>query len=261
MTKILKVEPQGAILKLILNRPEAFNALDAALLSEIHQALTNAALNDTIRAIIISGEGKAFCAGGDLKTILNAKEGIYKAFYYLAGILHQAVVEIQRMKKPIIAAINGVAAGGGFSLALACDYRVMGKSAFMKQAYTSAGLSLDGGGSYNLPRLIGHARAMELIGFDEPISATKALELGLVTKVVENSDVMPLSVAMAETLVERSGHAFGQCKALLTSSFGHTLETHLEIERRILAECGGHPQGTEGLKAFSEKRKPSFYSK
>jgi 2-(1,2-epoxy-1,2-dihydrophenyl)acetyl-CoA isomerase len=162
------------------------------------------------------------------------------------------------MEKPVVAAINGIAAGGGFSLALACDFRVMGQSARLRQAYTSSGLSIDGGGSFTLPRLVGLARAMEIMAFDDPISSTRALEWGLVTKVVPDQEVLRETRNMLVDLTKTALHSFAWSKKLMTDSFNNTLETQLELERQGISACAAHPNGQEGIRAFIEKRKPSF---
>jgi len=162
------------------------------------------------------------------------------------------------MGKPVVAAINGIAAGGGFSLALACDFRVMAESAVLRQAYTSSGLSIDGGGTFALPRLVGLARALEIAAFDQPISSSKALEWGLVTRVVPDDKVIEESLSMLEGLAKSALHSFAWSKRLLTESFNHTLETQLELERQGISDCARHPNGQEGIKAFVEKRKPVF---
>jgi len=189
---------------------------------------------------------------------LSRDAGVGAAFHELAGHFHLAITEIRRMPKPVIAAVNGVAAGGGFSLALACDFRVMAKSAVLRQAYTSSGLCLDGGGTFNLPRLVGLARALEIAAFDQPIPAEQALAWGLATKVVDDGTALAAAIKMAEELAQKSLNAFGAAKELLTDSFDTSLETQIERERKALAACAEHPEGQEGLKAFSEKRKPRY---
>jgi 2-(1,2-epoxy-1,2-dihydrophenyl)acetyl-CoA isomerase len=162
------------------------------------------------------------------------------------------------MKKPVVAAVNGVAAGGGFSLALACDFRVMEKSAVLRQAYTSNGLCIDGGGTFTLPRLVGYARALEIAAFDEPISAEQALSWGLVTKVVEAGQARVEATAMAHLLARRSLNSYAWSKKLITDAFNTSFESQLELERAALEACADHPDGREGLAAFSEKRKPKY---
>jgi 2-(1,2-epoxy-1,2-dihydrophenyl)acetyl-CoA isomerase len=207
---------------------------------------------------VITGAGKAFCAGGDLKWISQQAEDPGSVLHRLAPHFHLSIVEIRRMSKPVVAAINGIAAGGGFSLALACDFRVMAQSAVLRQAYTSSGLSIDGGGSFALPRIVGLARAMEIMAFDQPISSTQALEWGLATKVVPDNEALEHGLAVLESLIATSLHAFAWSKKLMTNSFHNTLETQLELERQGISDCGAHPDGREGIRAFVERRKPRF---
>lgn len=261
MGEPVKVEKAGGIAKLILNRPEAFNALNLEMAESLAAITLSLAKDDSVSALVFTGAGKAFFAGGDLKWMAGFDKGPAAALHELAGRFHLAIQEIRRMKKPVIAAINGVAAGAGFSLALACDFRVMAKSATMKQAYTSAGLSIDGGGTFTLPRLVGLARALEIAAFDRVISSEQALAWGLVTKVVPDDKVVEEAMAMAGELAKISLHSFGWCKQLLTDSFDSSLETHLERERKGISTCAAHPEGREGIKAFLEKRKPEFNNK
>ncbi|MFI5331673.1 MAG: enoyl-CoA hydratase/isomerase family protein [Desulfobaccales bacterium] len=258
MTKSIKVTQQDEIALVTLNRPQTFNAIDRDLVAAFAAQLSTLAVDPEVRAVVISGAGKAFCAGGDLKYFLDSPLGPARTIHEVAGSFHQAITEIRRMHKPVIAAINGVAAGGGFSLALACDFRVMAESAVLKQAYTSAGLSLDGGGSFTLPRIVGLARALEIVAFDRPIPAQQALAWGLATKIVPDVEVLKEAMRMAHELAKRSLNSFGWAKRLLTDSFDSAFEAHLERERRGLATCAAHPDGQEGLQAFMEKRPPVF---
>lgn len=162
------------------------------------------------------------------------------------------------MEKPVVAAVHGTAAGAGFSLALACDFRIVEESVTMKQAYTSNGLSMDGGGRFILPRIVGLARALEIAAFDDPISAQQAAEWGLATRVAGDGTSCMEAAKLLNRLMEHSLHSFGWPKRLLNDSFGNSFEYHLEIEREGLSACADHPDGREGLKAFIEKRKPVF---
>jgi 2-(1,2-epoxy-1,2-dihydrophenyl)acetyl-CoA isomerase len=251
-------QQHGAILEITLNRPEAYNALNLDLMKMLGGILSSAATDQTIKGIFITGKGKAFCSGGDLKWISQQTEDARSVLYKLAPEFHLSITEIRRTEKPVVAAINGIAAGGGFSLALACDFRVMVQSATLRQAYTSSGLSIDGGGSFALPRLVGLARAMEIMAFDNPISSTQALEWGLVTKVVPDDEVVPEALAMLNHLTKTALHSFAWSKKLMTDSFNNTLEIQLELERQGISDCAAHPNGQEGIRAFVEKRKPSF---
>jgi len=258
MTEPIRLRKEDGIVEVLFSRPEAFNAFDLVMIELLEKCLISLAMDDSVSALIISGGGKAFCAGGDLRWALDFPGGPPAAFHELAARYHQAIMEIVRMRKPVIAAINGIAAGGGFSMALACDFRIMAQSAKLRQGYTSNGLCIDGGGTFTLPRVVGLARAMEIVGFDKPISSGQALAWGLVTKVVEDGKVLEEAWKMARELAERSLHSFGWCKQLLIDSFHTSFESHIERERQGLSSCAAHPDGQEGLRAFLEKRKPKF---
>lgn len=258
MADTIKIRREGPVVKVILDRPELYNAFDLSMAKSFGAHMASLAEDESVRGIIITGEGKAFCAGGDLKWATKHQKGSPASLNQLAGRFHQAILEIRRMAKPVIAAINGVAAGGGFSLALGCDFRVMATSAILQQGFTSRGLSIDSGGTFALARLIGFARAMEVAGFDRPIPSDQAWAWGLVTKVVEDDRVVDAAVDMAQELARNSMHAYGWTKQLLTDAFNTPLEAHLERERAGIAACAAHPDGQEGLQAFLDKRKPQF---
>jgi 2-(1,2-epoxy-1,2-dihydrophenyl)acetyl-CoA isomerase len=258
MTSPILTHKHGAVLEIALNRPEAFNAFSLDMMVMLGDALAGAAKDESVRGVILTGKGKAFCAGGDLKWISQQAGEAGATLHRLAPQFHIAVTEMRRMPKPVVAAVNGIAAGGGFSLALACDFRVMAESAVLRQGYTSNGLSIDGGGTFALPRLVGLARALEIAAFDEPISASKAWEWGLATKVVADSEVQKEALAMLQGWSKTSLHSFAWSKRLFLESFHNTLETQLELERQGISDCAGHPDGQEGIRAFVEKRKPVF---
>lgn len=258
MSSPILTHQHRSMLQISLNRPEAYNALHLEMMQMLAEILSAAAVDQSIKGILITGNGKVFCAGGDLKWIHQQAEEAGPVLHRLAPQFHLSIMEIRRMGKPVVAAINGIAAGGGFSLALACDFRVMGGSAILRQAYTSSGLSIDGGGSFALPRLVGLARALEIMAFDDPISAAQALEWGLVTKVVPDDQVLPEALAMLDRLSKGSLHSFAWSKRLTIASFDNTLETQLELERQGISACAAHPDGQEGIRAFIEKRKPAF---
>jgi 2-(1,2-epoxy-1,2-dihydrophenyl)acetyl-CoA isomerase len=256
-SKVYTIRENGVAL-VTLNRPEVYNAVNEEMLTLLAGALSDLSFDKAVRAVVITGEGKIFCSGGDLRSIHDFPKGAAQGVYELATLFHQVVEEIRRMKKPVIAAINGVAAGGGLSLALACDFRVMERSATLIQAYTSHGLSVDGGASFILPRLVGLARAMEMIAFDKPIPAEQALAWGLVTEVAEDGQVLAVAKDMASGFGESSLLAFGVCKRLILDSFHTSLEAQLENERVGISRCVAHGDGEEGIRAFLEKRKPKW---
>jgi 2-(1,2-epoxy-1,2-dihydrophenyl)acetyl-CoA isomerase len=180
MTESIRLNNDGGIVEVF----------DLDMIELLARHLIRLAMDDSVSVLLISGEGKAFCSGGDLKWALNFPKGPAVAFHELAARYHQAVLEILRMRQPVVAAVNGIVAGGGFSLALACDFRVMAQSATLRQSYTSNGLCIDGGGTFTLPRLVGLAHALEIVAFDKPISSEQALVWGLVTKVAEDGRVL-----------------------------------------------------------------------
>jgi 2-(1,2-epoxy-1,2-dihydrophenyl)acetyl-CoA isomerase len=257
----VKLEIRSGIGVITLNRAEAFNAFHASMIGNLAEKLIGLSRNADVVGVVLTGAGKAFCAGGDLKWLSASGMSHGATFHALAAAYHQAIVEIRRMPKPVVAAVNGLAAGGGFSMALACDFRVMDKSAIFRQAYTSNGLSVDGGGTFTLPRLVGSAKAMEILAFDRPISAEQALTWGLVTEVVENGQAVNRALDMVQEITKLPLSSFLASKKLLTDSFHTPFEHQLEKEREFLAWCADHPNGQEGIKAFLEKRSPVYNSR
>jgi 2-(1,2-epoxy-1,2-dihydrophenyl)acetyl-CoA isomerase len=260
MEEPVRVEITGGIARLVLNRPKAYNSFNLETIGLMAQRLIELAGDRKVEGLLITGEGKAFCAGGDLRWASQFGRSYGEAFHELAARYHQAILEIRRMPKPVTAAINGLAAGGGFSLALACDFRVMARSAVFKQAYTSNGLSMDGGGTFNLPRLVGLARAMEIAAFDRPISSEQAMAWGLVNEVVDDGRSVERALEMLKELRTGSLSSFAASKKLMTDSFNASFESQLENERALLSWCADHPNGREGIAAFLEKRRPVYNS-
>ena len=258
MAEFVSIEKNSQLALVGLDRPEAYNAFNLEMVSSLAHNLVTLAYDDSVRGVVLYGEGRAFCAGGDLKWVSQHPGGAPAGFHELAARFHLAILEIRRMPKPVIAAVHGAAAGGGFSLALACDFRIMAKSAYFRQAYTSNGLSIDGGGTYTLPRLVGLARALEIAALDRPISSEEALAWGLAFRVVDDGKEREEALGLAGELIKKSRHSFARSKQLLNDSFDTPFETQLERERQALSECAGHPDGIEGLRAFAEKRKPTY---
>jgi 2-(1,2-epoxy-1,2-dihydrophenyl)acetyl-CoA isomerase len=258
MEKSIKLEQTNDIAIIRFNRPKLYNSFGLDMIRILAEWLVKLAVNSDIVGVVFSGEGKAFCAGGDLKWVASygKKHGV--AFHELAAYYHQAILEIRRMPKPVVAAINGLAAGGGFSLALACDFRIMEASATLMQAYTTNGLSIDGGGTFTLPRMVGLAKAIEIAAFDRSINAEKALSWGLVTEIANDGASVERAIQLIDEMKKRSFTSFAATKRLLTDSFNTTFEAQLEKERELLSLCADHPDGREGIAAFVEKRKPAF---
>jgi 2-(1,2-epoxy-1,2-dihydrophenyl)acetyl-CoA isomerase len=249
----------GNVVTLTLNRPAVLNAIDLQLCKELHKQLVQVGQDPTVRAVILSGAGRAFCAGGDLRFALAANPKIPgDSFLALTRILHACIAEIRTMSKPVIAAINGPAAGAGLFLALACDLRVMADTAYLKQSNTSYGLSLPAGGTFMLPRLVGLARALEIVMLDERIPAARSLELGLVNRVVAEDALLAETHKLARRVMKMPVGVLGQVKRLLNDSFWSTLEEQLHSERQAIALSANSAEGREGLAAFLEKRTPNF---
>jgi len=255
---LLERSDDVAIVK--LHRPDTFNAISLDLAADLRDALFTCWNDRSIRAVVLTGAGKAFCGGGDLRRIFEdgQKNGVGPVFYEIAGVFHESILAIRRMPKPVIAAINGPAAGGGFSLALACDYRVMSENAFMQLAYTSHGLSIDGGGTFTLPRLVGLANAMKIALFDDRMLAADCVELGLVHETVPAADLLEHAQTLATRFAAMPVETLGRTKRLFNRSFDSPIEMQLEAERTELARAGAHPEGAEGMASFLEKRKPDY---
>lgn len=258
MDEPVKLDVIEGIAWVALNRPKVLNAFDLDSIQFLAERLIELAADRLVVGVVITGEGKAFCAGADLKWVSDSEKNYGEVFHELAARYHQAILEIRRMPKPAVAAINGIAAGGGFSMALACDFRVIEASAVLRQAYTSNGLSIDGGGTFTLPRLVGLARAMEIAAFDRPIAAKQALSWGLVTEVVEDGHSVKRAIELVKEMKSVSLSSFAASKRLINDSFNTSFETQLEKEREALSWCGDHPDGREGIAAFLEKRRPVY---
>ncbi len=258
MEETIKLVRDNRVARVILNKPKSYNAFDLEMISHFANIMISLATDKFVDGVIITGTGKAFCAGGDLNWAFNFKEGSSAAFHELSSRFHQAILEIRRMNKPVIAAINGIAAGGGFSLALACDFRVMAKAATLRQGFTSNGLSIDGGGTFTLPRIVGLPRALEIAALDKPIAAEQALSWGLITKIADDEKIVGEAEDLVREILKGSIFSFGWSKQLLTDSFHSSFEAQLQKERKGLFSCAAHGDGREGLNAFLEKRKPEF---
>ncbi len=258
MDEPVKLDVIEGTARVTLNRPKVFNAFNLDSIQSLAERLIELATDRLVVGVVITGEGKAFCAGADLKWVSDSGNNYGEIFHQLAARYHQAMLEIRRMPKPVVAAINGIAAGGGFSMALACDFRFIETSAVLRQAFTSNGLSIDGGGTFTLPRLVGFARALEIAAFDRPIAADQALSWGLVTEIVEDGQSVKRAIELVKEMKSGSLSSFAASKQLITDSFNTSFETQLEKEREALSWCGDHPHGHEGIAAFLEKRRPVY---
>lgn len=246
------------IATITLNRPAAFNALNMQLAREFHQAIVACSEDDAVRVVVVTGSGKAFCAGGDVKGFCEHIDTFGAHAKLLTTELHGAVSRMVRMAKPTITAVNGVAAGGGMSLALSGDLVLATESARFTMAYTQIGASPDGSSSFFLPRMVGVKRALELTLLNPVLSAHEAMEWGIVNRVFADDQFQQEIHEIATQLAQGATQAYGRAKALFYSSSSETLETQMEHESQLIAAGGKTADFREGIFAFTEKRQPVF---
>ncbi len=252
-------EVKDNIARITLNRPNNFNALNAQMAEELNSVIMECEADDAVRAVVITGQGKVFCSGGDVKSMHENLEGDRKRFFKeLVLPLHAFISGMARLEKPVLGAVNGVAAGAGFSLALACDIAVAAESARFTMAYTRLGVVPDGGSTYFLSRLLGVRRALELIYTNRLLSAEEALQLGIVSKVVPDAEFSSTVDAMAGELAGGPTVSLGKAKRLVYMGMEESLETQLENEREFISTVCNTEDAIEGIKAFVEKRQPRF---
>jgi 2-(1,2-epoxy-1,2-dihydrophenyl)acetyl-CoA isomerase len=254
----LIVERKGNVATLTLNRPDAYNALDLVLGRDLFTASIELDEDPDVRCVVVTGSGRAFCAGGDVKSFVDNLGRIGAHIKELTTYLHGAISRFARSDKPVIMAVNGVAAGGGFSLALSGDLVVAAESAKFTMAYSRIAASPDGSSSYFLPRLIGLRRAMELYFTNRVLTAREAVEWGMITRAVPDAELPGAVDALARELAQGPSKAFGIAKRLLHQSTWESLETQMELEAQGIAACGRTEDFRAGVTAFAEKATPTF---
>jgi len=240
-----------------LNRPRAFNAADIGLFEDLIKALEVCTVDEEVKVIIITGEGKAFCAGGDVAMFKSSPDP-GEAIRQLTKRLHFTISGIRRVPKPVIAMINGTAAGAGISLAAACDLRICASSVKFRQAYTSIGLVPDGAWTLLVPLLIGFSKASELAYLDPVFDAKEALAMGLVNQVVEDGELERTTREVALKLARGATLSYAIVKKNFNEALLGLLERMLELERGGIIRAGKTKDAREGIAAFIEKRQPSF---
>ncbi len=254
----LLVERRGGVVRLVLNRPDAANAIDADLAKALLDAAVLCDEDASVRCVVLAARGKLFCAGGDIRVFASAGSALGPMLEGLAGDLHLAMQRLARMGKPLITAIQGPAGGAGLSLAMLGDIALAARSAHFTMAYTALGLSPDGGSTWLLPRLIGLRRAQELALTNRRVGAEEAAALGIVTRAVDDDALAGEVDAVAATLAKSATAALGRTRHLLLSSYGASLEDQMAAEARAIAAGGASPEGQEGVQAFLAKRKPTW---
>jgi len=252
----LRVERDGAVTVLTLNRPDVLNAFDEPLTEALNASLADCAADATIRAVVITGAGRAFSAGQDLADRLTMidKTGDLHLGDELRRRYHPAIAAIREMRKPVIAAVNGVAAGAGFGVAIACDIRVAAASATFRPAWGRVGLVPDAGSAFFLPRLVGWGRALDMVLTGEPVAAEEALRIGLVTRVWPDAEFAAKWRDLAQTLAGGATEAFALTKEGLNASMARGFTEFLDYEAELQDRAGRTHDYAEGVRAFSEKR-------
>lgn len=246
----------NGVCELRLNRPTVFNSFNQSMAFALQKALDDAELNDEVRAIVITGEGKAFCAGQDLAEAVDPEgpelQSIVKDHY------NPIIERIRNIEKPIIAAVNGVAAGAGANIALACDITIAKKSASFIQAFSKIGLIPDSGGTYFLPRIVGMQKALALMFTGDKVTAEQADQLNMIYKAVDDENFETEVRSFAETLAAMPTRGLGLTKKAVNASFSNSLTQQLAVEEELQTEAGQTYDFREGVNAFLEKRKPVF---
>lgn len=252
----IKSEVKGNVFILTLNRPDKYNSFNREMALQLQEVLDQAAVNRNIRAVLLTGAGNAFCAGQDLAEAIDANgpgiERIVKEHY------NPIILKLRQLEKPVVCAVNGVAAGAGANIALACDVVIASPFASFIQAFSKIGLIPDSGGTFFLPRLIGFGKASALMMLGDKVTAADALQMGMIYKVSEEGKLMEEAGALAQMLGDMPTKGIGLTKRLLNQSLFNSLEKQLENEGKEQVNAAATHDYQEGVNAFLEKRKPVF---
>jgi 2-(1,2-epoxy-1,2-dihydrophenyl)acetyl-CoA isomerase len=256
----VQVQRRGAVTTIVLDRPDAMNAVNAELATELLTAVQDAASDDSVRAVVLTGAGRAFCSGADLKSggITLGEDGLPDLGRGLREGAHPIIEAIRTAPKPFLASVNGPAVGIGLSFAIACDLAIAAESAYFLLAFVNIGLAPDGGASFLLPERIGFTRAAEMALLGERIPAPKALEWGLINRVVNDSELTAETEALAGKLAAGPTRSYAASKRQLNAWQFARITDQLELEASLQGELGRSPDFFEGVTAFAEKRSPRF---
>lgn len=258
---MIRYDVADAVATITLDRPDAMNSLTAELKTALLEALRKAAADSGVRAVLLTGSGRAFCAGQDLRehaANLEAGRGLADT---VREHYNPIVQLITTMDKPVVAAVNGVAAGAGAALAFACDLRVASEKTRFALAFSGIGLAPDSGASWTLQRLVGYGRAAELMLLGEPVDAARALELGLVTRVVPADDVLKTAHELAVRLAQGPTKAYGATKRALAHAATHSLTEALALEADLQDQCVATEDHVNATAAFLAKERPEFHGR
>lgn len=259
MYQHIDIAEDANIVTITLNRPEKLNAFVGHMRRDLAEALEEAASDHSVRVVIITGAGRAFCAGGDvgfMAELIENKDS--EEFSRLLGAARRVITTIRQMTKPVIAAINGPASGAGFNLALACDLRIASTAATFSQSFVKVGLHPDWGGTYFLPRMVTANKACEMFFLGDAIDAEEALNLGLVNRVVKPEELESTTRQLAERLRDAPPISIAAAKQAIYMSHASDLEEMLRYENEAQLRCFDSEDGREGIRAFLDKRVPKF---
>ncbi|MEP1150819.1 MAG: enoyl-CoA hydratase-related protein [Balneola sp.] len=253
---------EHGVLKIILNRPDVLNSFNYEMAEEVQAAFKNAETNDEIRCVLLTANGKAFCAGQDLKEVTEIAKDPNRELSEVVHHTYNPIIKaIRNLEKPVVCAVNGTAAGAGANIALACDMVLASVEAKFIQSFSNIGLIPDSGGTYFLPRLIGLARATELTFTGRPVKAPEAVDIGMIYKSVVPEELMQEATELCEKFAQMPTRGFGLTKKGFNAGFSNDLNTQLDLEADLQAEAGSTEDYNEGVQAFLEKRKPVFKGK
>lgn len=248
----------GAVATIRLNRPDAGNAIDVTLAQALLAAVIRCESDAAIRCVVLTGAGSMFCAGGDVNAFAAAGDAVRDLIDSITTPLHDAIARLARIPKPVFTVINGAAAGAGLGLAMVGDVALAARSAKFAAGYGGLGVTPDAGVSWLLPKLVGLRQAQRLLLSGERISADEAERIGLVSRVVDDPELAEVARSLAMKMVSVAGVAFGLTRILLRDSFENDLESHLNVEAKLIGQEAELATGREGIKAFVEKRAPIF---
>ncbi|HEX7520394.1 MAG TPA: enoyl-CoA hydratase-related protein [Candidatus Deferrimicrobium sp.] len=258
MSEVVQVERNGGVATVRMNRPDRLNAYNMEMGDALLAAALSVSADPSVRCVVLTGAGKGFSAGGDVEMMASIRGGVSGGFLDLTVRLHAFIATLRRAPKPVVAAVNGVAAGAGFSMVLACDLAVATASARFTLGYQNIGLSPDGGMTFFLARALGTQRAMEMTLFSKVLSAEQAAAWGLVQQVFPDADFAAQTVALASLLAAGPTLAYARAKELYNRALSQPLETQLEEERQSIARSATTHDFREGVRAFLEKRPARF---
>lgn len=254
----LLLDVRDAVATITLNRPDAYNALTLQMARELFQAVLQVDEDRAVRSVVVTGAGKAFCAGGDVKDFADNLPAVGVLLKELTSYLHGVVSRLVRTPKPVVMGVNGIAAGGGMSLALSGDLVVAAETARFTMAYSKIAATPDGSSSYFLPRLCGLRRALELHFTNRVLSAREAFEWGLVNRVIPDAEFPQALAGLARELAQGPTLAFGGAKLLFHQGSHESLETQMELEAQSIASAGKTEDFKTGVTAFVQKKPPTF---